>query len=402
MRILFLTNKLPWPLKDGGAIGTFSISYALGKLGHNVDMLSINTSKHRINIGQIPEWVTKHLHIQDVKINTDICPLKAVHNLLFCKKPYIATRFYHEQYKRVLVQMLKEKSYDIIILELLYMGLYIPIIRENSNAHITMRAPNIEHEIWKRIAANESHFLKKWYLNNLSKRIYNLEMELLNTYDSLMPVSKLNAKTYEKMGLQRPIAYATTGIFTENLPDKNNHPVEDGSLFHIGALDWRPNIEGLQWFISHCWQDIRKEKPDASLYIAGRNASRDAIRMFNQAGIKYLGEVENAYEFMQSRQIMVVPLLSGSGMRVKIIEGMALGKCIISTSIGAEGIDVSDNDNILLADSPSEFTRLTLKMLDNTKRCTEIGTNARTFAKAHYDNLKIAQNLVDFYEEILK
>ena len=102
-----------------------------------------------------------------------------------------------------------------------------------------------------------------------------------------------------------------------------------------GVVDWFPNQQGLLWFLDNCWSQIRHQNPDLQLFVAGRNAPQWLIEKLNVSGVVYVGEVENAYDFMAQHTIMIVPLLAGGGMRIKILEGLAYGKVIVSTSIDA-------------------------------------------------------------------
>jgi glycosyltransferase involved in cell wall biosynthesis len=171
-------------------------------------------------------------------------------------------------------------------------------------------------------------------------------------------------------------------------------------VFHLGALDWLPNQEGLLWFLKEIWPVVHKDHPDTSFYIAGRNAP-DFISRIDQPGVVFLGEVDDAYAFMNGKAIMVVPLLSGSGMRIKIIEGMALGKIIVSTPLGAEGIPVDHGENIMIAGSADGFVKVLDSLISDKDRCEEIGLNAVSFIKKNFDNLAIASSLIKFYEERL-
>ena len=136
--------------------------------------------------------------------------------------------------------------------------------------------------------------------------------------------------------------------------DDNYMPSDIPELFHIGSMNWLPNIEGIEWFIENVWPLIIEQYPSITFTIAGRNIPNQFYAK-NIKNFKVEGEVPDAKQFMLSKDIMIVPLLSGSGIRIKIIEGMALGKTIITTSIGAEGLDINDGVNILIANTPQEF-----------------------------------------------
>lgn len=397
MNILLLCNKLPYPPKDGGAIATLNLAKGIVRAGNHVDILAINTSKHFTAVENIPSELSDQIKFHAVEVNTDIKLHKALSNLLFSNKPYNAVRFVSKKLKNELVSILKKKSFDIIQLEGLYMAQYINIIRKNSEALISFRAHNIEHEIWQRTAKQLGKGFKRLYLLNLAKRIKHLKISIINQYDLLIPISKRDAEIFNRLGNKRPVFVSQTGINTKEINPGSVDP-DYPSIFHIGALDWTPNQEGIIWFIRNIWPEILKTHSNLKFYIAGRNAPEWFIKSVNRRNVEYLGEVDNAYEFMQKKAIMIVPLLSGSGMRIKIVEGMALGKSIISTSVGSEGINSTHGKNILIANTKEEFITELEKLLSNKNLFTEIGKNAVKFITENFDNFALSNNLIDFYK----
>jgi polysaccharide biosynthesis protein PslH len=154
----------------------------------------------------------------------------------------------------------------------------------------------------------------------------------------------------------------------------------------------------LIWFIDKCWPKIHKKFPDLKFYIAGRKAPEWLVRRFNAPNIMYEGEVQDAYQFINSKSIMVVPLFSGSGMRIKIIEGMALGKPIVSTPVGTEGIATQSGKNIMIAENEQEFVSCIEQLVTSQALFEEIGRNAIEYIQEKFDNLALAGALIDFYK----
>lgn len=396
MRILFLTNKPPFPPCDGGTIATWNLALSFSNLGHQIDILAISTSKHFYDVSQYSDKIPKNIAIHAVFVKTEINIFKAIINLFFSRHPYIAVRFASKAVKKELIQLLIKNEYDIIQVEGLYMCQYIPVIRKFSKDKIAYRSHNIEHEIWERIAENQRYGSKKIYLKILAKRIKELENKYLNKYDYLIPITERDSNQYKIMGSQAPVKVIPAGIFIDDFKEKFVD-IEYPSVFYIGALDWIPNQEGLLWFLNSVWNYFIIKYPNLQFYVAGRNAPEKIQSELNRKNIKYLGEIDNAYEFMKSKAIMVVPLFSGSGMRVKIIEGMALGKAIVTTSIGSEGIKCTNGENILLADTADEFVKQIEKLINNFSYFEKLMNNARGFIFENYDNQKIAKSLIDFY-----
>ena len=399
MRILQLTNKNPWPPKDGGAIASLNLTKGFGFLGHKVTILSMNTEKHRIKKKDIPDNLKAISDFHLVDVPAQITFWAALRNFLFSRLPYNAERFISEDYSHALIKLLKKKKFDLIQLEGLYLCPYIALIRRHSKAKIVYRAHNIEHEIWNRTAQMTRGF-KKLYLKHLSKRIKRFEISYLNEYDLLVPITERDAVMLNKMGNIKPYFTSQTGIDLSFLVPNAKH-LEYPSLFHIGSLDWSPNQEGLIWFLYNCWPIIIKKYPELKFYIAGRNAPAWLEKKFNLKNIVYLGEIEDAYEFINSKAIMVVPLFSGSGMRIKIVEGMALGKPIITTTIGTEGIETTSGENILIANDAESFNESVYTLIEEREIFDKIGKNAIDFIRKKFDNLALAAQLIEFYKNHL-
>jgi len=397
MKILQVTNKVPYPVKDGGAIACMNLARGFSLLGHEVTILAMNTVKHHITLTEIPESVKELAEFKLVNVPARISPVSALFNLLFSNKPYNATRFISKEFSDELQKVLHENEFDIIQLEGLYVCPYIPVIRANSKAKIIYRAHNIEHEIWSRTAVM-AHGLEKWYLKNLSKRIKRFEVQTLNKYDLLVPITGRDGAILNKLGNNKPMHVSQTGIDSSVLiPNSKNlkHP----TLFHIGSLEWSPNQEGLIWFFENCWDSIREKYPDLQFFIAGRNAPPWFQKMMNLPNVVFKGEVADAYEFINSKSIMVVPLFSGSGMRIKIIEGMALGKPIVTTAVGTEGISTTSDVNIVITEDAAGFLESISNLIENREYFDKISKNAIEYIHENFDNLSSAGTLIEFYKK---
>ncbi len=279
------------------------------------------------------------------------------------------------------------------------MCLYIDTIRKYSKAKISLRAHNLEYLVWERLADSERNPVKRMYLNILTKRLLHFEAKAIEKVDFLIPITSVDAELFEAMNTDASVFVSPAGLDLEDYvidKSKKDWP----GIFHLGALNWMPNVQGIEWFLKEIWPKLHTAFPKLKFYIAGRNMP-DWLNKLDRVGVVAVGEVENAVDFMNSKSIMVVPLLSGSGMRIKIIEGLALGKTIVSTSIGAEGIDYEDETDILIADEPDEFINAIKKCINNPDLANRIGKNARQLAEKEYSNKILVGKLIGFYEQKL-
>lgn len=397
MKILQLCSRIPFPLKDGGAIAMYNMALGLSKQAAKFSLFSLNTSKHFVPSEDISFSLPFIDDIKWVYVDNRIKPFAALLNL-FGSTSYHAERFMLETAENTIKEMLLAETYDIIQLEGIYMANYLPIIRKYSKAKVVLRAHNIEHQIWERLAEN-AFGLKKWYLKVLTKRLKEFEIKNALQVDAITAITKQDAVYFKSVGCTCPIFVSPAGLVLDKFKQDNSSK-EQMSIFHLGSLDWMPNREGVQWFLDEVWPDLHKKSPDLKFYIAGRNMPDDFIQQ-EYPNVKVLGEVEDAVSFMNSKNIMVVPLFSGSGMRVKIIEGMALGKVVIATPIGAEGLEVENGKHLYIASTPTQFVDHIVACLNNLVICNEIGNSARELIADKYDNTRLTNQLLKHYSQLV-
>ncbi len=397
MKILQVCSKTPYPSKDGGSIAMNILTEGLIANGHQVTVLAINTPKHFIKEEDIDPVYRKKTAFRSVFIDTSIKPIAAFFNL-FSSKSYNITRFYSAQFEKELSEILLKGNFDIVQFETLWVTPYVETVRKKSRAKIVFRSHNVEYLIWERLALIAKNPIKSMYLKLLAGRLKQYEVGMLNKYDGIACITELDALLFKKSGCSVPVIHLPFGV---NLSDYK--PVESlaqfPSLFHIGAMDWMPNEEAIKWFLKSVWPKIQLKYSNLNLYLAGRNMPPWLLNL-KMKNVVVLGEIENPIEFINSKSIMVVPLQSGGGMRIKIIEGMALAKTIISTSIGAEGIAYEDKLNLIIADTEKEFEQAIEHCVTNKTFSEAIGKNARTLIENKYDNRKICERLSEFYQTL--
>jgi polysaccharide biosynthesis protein PslH len=323
-------------------------------------------------------------------------------NLILSSLPYNAVRFTSTEFEQALAGMLRESDYDVVQLEGLYLAPYIKVIRENSGARIVYRAHNVEHLIWQKHSARVKNIFYKWYLRKMYHRIRSFEQQFINLYDLLLTVTRDDLEMLNSMGNLKPAFVAPFGMY-EGKPDQGTHS-GNGSfcLLYIGALDWMPNIEALDWFVEKVWPTVRDRHPSLKFLVAGRNAGERYVRYLNTRGVDYLGEVDSAGEFFSNRGIVVVPLFSSSGIRVRIIEAMNAGKPVVASSAALAGIPAESGKHILLADDETAFAECIDKLLVDKEYAIELGRKAREFSRIYFDNRIIAEEIMTFYKRYIQ
>ncbi len=399
MHILQLCKKFPYPLKDGESIAVTYLSKGFKELGCEISLLAMNTSKHYTDIDKLPDSFSHYKEIRCTYLDNEVKALGAVKNL-FTRKSFHLTRFRSKEFEEELISMLEENDYDIVQIESLYLAQYIDTIKAHSYALVVMRAHNVEHEIWDRVTTNTRSLPKRLYLKYLTKKLQNAETEYLSKYDYLVAISGRDLKKFRKMGYNNGATVAPIGVeMADYIPLKIQNLHREIKPCFIGSLDWVPNMEGLEWFLNEIWPDIHAAHPQLKLDIAGRNAQEK--ENYIRATTQFHGEVDDARTWLSNYNVMIVPLLSGSGMRAKIIEAMALGMVVITTTIGLEGIPATHKKEVLVADNAEEYSTMFNYLTEHPEMIEFIGRNARKFVQSTYNSTYIATQLLASYRNYL-
>ena len=398
MKILQLCTKIPYPPKDGGAAGIYVFSNAFAKLGHNVDILAVNPPKHFVNEHEY-SMISKNIHIHPIAINTNPHLVSALKNMFFSVASYHVQRFINKDFVNKLQDLILKTSPDIVQIEGIYLASYIPVIRKLTKAPIVLREHNVEHLLWNEIAIKETNVLKKLYLNIQVKRLKKFEIQQLSNVDAVTFVTKEDEQVMISLCKKIKTLVVPFGVtlYDERTFEKPNVQ----SIYFLGALDWIPNQEALLWFTKEVWPALLAKFPDMSFHIAGRNAPSNLVDVLNNVmGVVYHGEVNDANEFAKQYNITVVPLFTGSGVRVKIIEAMEQGKVVIASTKALIGIPAIEDEHVLIADDVAAYIAHIGALRASSEAVLATGSKARQFIHEYYDIQKIATRLIKYYNDI--
>ena len=396
MKVLQLCNKPPYPSVDGGTLAMNGITQGLLAAGCEVRVLSVCSDKHPVLGSRMTEDYIKATHFEAVHVDLGIHLLDAGVSWL-CGESYHVKRFISKDFSAKLRDILQEEEFDVVHVESVFLTPYLPLIRKYSNAPVFLRAHNVEHLIWKRVAQSERNPLKRSYLKHLSLTLRAYECEHVNEYDGVIPITNKDATVLRELGCRKPMEAIPFGVQPADVASVS---VEPNTLYHLGSMDWMPNQEGVQWFLDKVWPKVHQMLPQLTLYLAGRKMPEEMMNLHVE-GVRVVGEVPDAMAFMASKQINVVPLLSGSGIRVKIIEALSAGKVVVTTSIGAEGINYTDGKDLLIADTPDQFVEQLQRCVENAEFCNEVSRNAINLVLHEYDNTLLTERLLQFYQRVL-
>jgi len=365
-KVLILSNKLPYPSDDGSSIAMARLLETLVMKELDLHYFAINTDKHCKDV-EISKAHQPNVTFEAYAWNTSPKVSTALGNLA-TNLPYHVSRFYIPTLL-LRLEAFETDSFHTVILEGAFMGMYVSEAKRIGEQTI-LRAHNLEHEIWQRLAENEKNPMKRWYLKLQSSRLQRFECKLSQAVDQIWSISEKDQQWFES---HTP---AASFIPTTVLPTSGPSNIQPLRCHHLGALDWAPSIQGLQWFITEIWPQVLHSVPQAEFHIAGNNPPEN-FQFPKDQNIFFHGRVADATTFTHDHGISVIPLLAGSGMRIKILQNCAAAVPSISTAIGAEGIYTKDSKEVIIVDSAFEFIEALVELVQQPERALALGKLAQ-------------------------
>lgn len=390
MKVLLVSPKPPWPPVDGGTFSIARMAVGLAAAGHAVHVLSTATPKHPGG-GIIPSGVSA----ETVAVDTSIRPFRLLASLA-ARAPYATSRFASGAFSSRLDALLGEAEWDVVQLEGL--GTYPSAgpVRRASRARLVVRAHNVEHALFRARAKRAKNPVVAAFLQLEARRVERLERETWRLAHGIAAISPEVAAACAAE-TRVPVATLPVGVEVPAEPPPIGDPA---AILHLSAMDWWPNREGLAWFLSEVWPCVRAVSPGATLRLAGRGMGEFA-RGLRIGGVLVEGEVPDAAAFLRSGAILVVPLLSGSGVRVKIVEAMAEGRAVVATPRAVEGLGGAvPGEHLLVGDGAEGLAAALLLVLGDAALVARLGEAAWKFASERFSAPVVARDLTAFYHSL--
>ncbi len=397
MRILQISNRVPWPLNEGGTIGIYNYTRAFHELGHEVTLYCLDGLKHNTPIAEATTELSKYAKILIHPIDTDIKWDEAILHLIY-NKSYNVSRFYNTTFEQEIASLLAKEQFDVVQLEGTFAAPYIRVVQEHHNGLIAMRMHNVEYEIWERLASIEKNPLKKFYLKLLAKQLKTYETKVIKKVDVVATVTDDDAEKFKILHPSGKYITIPAGIDLRTWPYSPSHSTTN--WYHIGSMEWHGNIDAVDWFAKEVHPTLSELDNNYRLHLAGKSIDKSLYTEIPQLTV--VSNVPVAYDFVKECDVCVVPLRSGSGIRLKILEAMAAGKLVVSTTIGAQGIDYVAGKHLLIADSSEEYKSTYQKLQSGEINVRTIVEQARKLIEDHYSTEALARKQLGRYQGIKK
>ncbi|MBX7180539.1 MAG: glycosyltransferase family 4 protein [Bacteroidia bacterium] len=382
MRILQICSKPPYPAVDGGCVTSISLANSLLGNGHSLKLFCLSTFKHPYLPEQFPPQFLTETDLECVPVEIEVKIFPALLSL-FDSGSYNVDRFFSPLADQTLIRIITEENFDCIILDGLYSSVYLQGLQYYSKAKIILRQHNIEFMVWKTLAEKEKNPVKKYFFQHLSQKLEKYEHSILKEVDAVIGISKEETDVFHSL-TEKPCYWIPTGMKTgKHLPNYNQVACQ-----FVGSMDWTPNSEGVLWFLNEIWPLLLAKLPQAQFFLAGRSMP-SAIQNIDLPGFEKLGYVENLDEFWRKSGVLVAPLLSGGGLKIKIIEAMMHGLAVVTTPHGAEGLPGLPGKDYLVAENAKDFVEILSRLLPDVTQKETLGKNARCLAQQHFGEKEI-------------
>ncbi len=376
-----LSHRIPWPLRDGGAIAMYNTILGLRQAGHEVKLLCLNPLKDQVKTDELPALFSD-CKLAYRSIDTGIKPLDALLNVLGSGS-YNAQRFAHAEFAQLVQQVVKDFNPDWVHIEGAFAAQYVDAVKEVKPVPCVLREHNVEYEIWREMAAGEKNPLKKAYLKLLARRLQNYEEALWEKFDLIFSITEEDAAVMRKKLGHTKVVNGGVG-FDLSPYLAVDEPGDANLLYHVASMDWLPNQEAVEWTLREIWPAVHRALPKVELHLAGKKMPE---RFIAQKGdrLHIEAEVADLMEYSRDKAIMLVPLRSGSGIRIKTIEAMAMGKLVLSTQRGLMGLGAVPGIHLLETNTAEEFVAAIKQLQSDEALRKTLSQNARQFVLENFE-----------------
>ena len=394
MKLLWLNANLLLPLDKGGKLRTWHIMRHLAAR-HDITYLSFSdpsqTPADRDGMREVCERLETVPRADAAKGTWRFYADAAKYVL--DPVPYGVAKYRSAAYRDRLAALLSTTPFDAVVCDFL-----VPIVNMPSALPCPgiLFTHNVEAEIWRRHAENATNPLLRRLLAQQYRRMLRFERDALRRFDLVLAVSDADRRTFDRLypgAVRQPVHVVQTGVDTGYFEPMaatsgSGHP----HLVFTGSMDWLPNEDGMLYFAAEILPRIRARLPGVTLSIVGRAPTPAVQRLAEHPGVEVTGRVDDVRPHVAAATVYVVPLRIGGGTRLKIFEAMSMGKAVVSTTIGAEGLPVTDGRDVSIADDPEAFANAVLRLIANADERRRMEASARQLVVERYDWSAVAHD----------
>ena len=394
MKILFLSPTVPFPLTDGGRIRVFNL---LKQIATRSDVTLLALETQPADADGVAELQQLGIQVHLVP-NAPTLPRVSFGTLVtaFLKQqPITIARYALPAYRQKFRELVATEGFDLVHYEMFHTAQF----RMDTDLPGVLSQQNVDSEIWRRLCGETTNPFYKFAYWTQQLAFQRYERVISPKFDAVTCTSDIDAAVFQRHCSEDTIEIIPNGVdITHYQPDFTSEA--PAHLIYIGSMDWYPNEDAVAFFADEALPQIQEKVPDVQFSIVGGNPSARVKRLAEREGIVVTGRVPEIKPYFAEATVFVVPLRIGSGTRLKILEALAMGKSIVSTSVGAEGLDLKDRKEIFIADEPIAFADAVIRLLTDPTLRRRIGKNGRARVEQDYDWRSIGEKLHNIYTKI--
>jgi sugar transferase (PEP-CTERM/EpsH1 system associated) len=395
LRVLQLAPRAPWPLDTGAKLRNYHLARVLAPYA-SVSLLAFAESRHdKTELANVYEQVITAPRDQGYSLG----------NLLrgaVGRTPLPLLNYTTEEMKHELAGTLKENDFNIIQLESIHLMNYLPVIwAARKRPLVICDWHNVESDLMRQYAESQTNIARKTYARRTARLMSQHEQQALDEFDAHIVVSEHDAERLRRVNSDARVLVIENGVDLAYYKDVDS-TTEKNRIVFVGSMDYHANIEGAINFARTAWPSVHEKNRRLIFTIVGRDPAPAVRELATIAGVEVTGSVEDVRPYYREAVLAVVPLNVGGGSRLKILEAMAAGVPVASTARGAEGLHVTDGQNILLADSNDELARAIISLLGEPDLRAQIISGGRELVTNRYDWSTLGSKLFDYYRELLQ
>jgi len=401
MNLLFLSTRSPYPLISGHSLRTYHILKGAAQK-HNVTFVTfVQLPEHELKKENLDHLRSFCKAVYPFQIPADLSRItlaKMIFLNLFSSLPFVAQKYDAPLMRQKIREIIQKEHIDLVHVDLLPLTAYINEFENLPKILVNHNVESIRLYRWFRTEPNP---VKKVYLGLQWLKLRSFERSAMNKFDGCVVVSEIDKELLLKMGVKSKLFVVPNGTNTKFFKPNNGKVIENSVLW-IGHMDVHTNKDAVLFFWKEIYPILRRKYPKVMMTFVGTAPPKEIADAAKKDGqVKATGFVDDIRPYIDEAAVMVVPIRIGSGTRLKILDAMAMGKAIVSTSVGCEGINVNDGKDILIADEPEDFAGKTIELLKNANKRVNLEKNATELAKT-YDWELITQRQEAVYQDVMK
>lgn len=387
MRILQLCPRVPFPLHDGGAIGIYHITKYLALRRHAITMVTFGRN--------VPRELSEYCDLKIVDARTGHSVRKLADSWM-SRIPYIVAKFRNTQYRAVVEQLAAQHSFDVVHVDHLVMAQYGLMLKRKFGLPVVLREHNVETSLMERFGKTQRNPGLRVFAMIEARRLRHYEAEVCSSVDASAMITKTDEQSLQAIAPRARTVVIPAGV---EIPHAPLTEANGCNVLFLASLDWQPNLDGLYWFRNEVLPILRKRDRAVKLLVAGKGAS-EKVEALAGDNVEVLGFVQDLEPLYAKTQVCIVPLFAGSGMRIKILEMLARGKAVVTTSLGCEGMNLDHGKHLLVADTAEEFASAVWNLLANPAQRMELGYGGRSVVETRYDWRAVAESFEWLYSSV--